>query len=101
MTIKHLFNTLDFASYDQICVHWPMANDNMANDNSDKEYHDIIFEYAEPLIELFGHINIMTIDETLDYDGGDASLFINTDSKSGIVIHIYLKREDVVRDNTR
>ena len=95
MTIKHLFDTLDFTSYDQICIHWPMTND-----NQDKEYHDIIFEYAEPLIELFGHINIMTMDETSDYDGGDASLFIHTDSKSGIVIHIYLKREDVVNANT-
>lgn len=101
MTIKHLFETLDFSSYDQICVHWPMANDNqVANNNQDKEYHDIIFEYAEPLVELFGHIYIMTMNETSDYDGGDASLFINTDSKNGIVIHIYLKREDVVHANT-
>ena len=44
----------------------------------------------------------MTMSETSEHDGGDASLFINTDPKDGrIVIHIYLKREDVVRANTR
>lgn len=95
MTIKHLFDTLDFSSYDQIYVHWPMVNDNL-----EKEYHDIIFEYAEPLVELFGHIKIMTMSETSKYDGGDASLFINTDSKNGIVIHIYLKREDIIHADT-
>lgn len=93
MTIKELFDTLDFSSYNKIVVHWPTLH-------GDEEFNEISFEYAEPLMELFGHINIMTMNETSNYDGGDASLFINTDSKNGIVIHIYLKREDVVHADT-
>ena len=91
MTIRNLFETLDFSSYDKIVVHWPLA------EGDSSEFHDVEFAYSEPLIELFGNINIMTMSETSDTDGGDASLFINTD-KDGIVIHIYIKREDVVRD---
>ena len=93
MTINDLFNTLDFSSYDKIVVHWPMV------DNKD-DYHTVSFEYSEPLQELFGRISIMTMNETCKVDGGDASLFINTDPKDGIVIHIYLNREDVVHDYT-
>ena len=93
MTIKHLFETLDFNSYDKIIVHWPTSQE-------DSEFNEVTFDLAEPLVELFGHINIMTMAETSDYDGGDSSLFINTESKSGIVIHIYLKREDVVHADT-
>ena len=90
MTIENLFETLDFSSYDKIIVHWPTQSDDSG------EFNEVAFDLAEPLIELFGHLDIMTMSETSDYDGGDASLFINTDSKNGIVIHIYLKREDVV-----
>lgn len=92
MTINDLFETLDFSSYDKIVVHWPMTGD-----GRDAEFHAISFDYAEPLQELFGDVNIMTMQETADADGGDASLFINTDPKDGIVIHIYLNRDDVVR----
>ena len=92
MTINDLFETLDFSSYDKIVVHWPMAGD-----GRDAEFHAISFDYAEPLQELFGDTRIMTMSETQDVDGGDASLFINTDPKDGIVIHIYLNRVDVVR----
>jgi hypothetical protein len=93
MTIKDLFDTLDFSSYDKIVVHWPTSS------NSDGEFNEVSFDFAEPLIELFGSLDIMTMDKTSEYDGGDASLFINTLSGQ-IVIHIYLRREDVVRDNT-
>ena len=94
MTIKNLFDTLDFSSYDKIIVHWPIVEGDAS------EFHDVEFTYAEPLVGLFGDVGIMTMSETSDMDGGDASLFINTD-KDGIVIHIYIKREDVVRDCTR
>lgn len=95
MTVKELFDTLDFSSYDKIVVHWPTSS----SDNSE-EFNEVSFDYAEPLVELFGTLNIMTMNETSDYDGGDASLFINTDPKDGIVIHIYFKREDVVNAGT-
>ena len=91
MTIKHLFDTIDFSSYDKIVVHWPTADE-------DRDFHNICFEYAEPLIELFGHVEIMTMDETSAYDGGDASLFIGVEPEDKVVIHIYLKREDVIHD---
>lgn len=94
MTVKELFDTLDFSSYDKIVVHWPTSS----SDNSG-EFNEVSFDYAEPLVELFGTLNIMTMNETSDYDGGDASLFINTLSDS-IIIHIYLKREDVVNAGT-
>ena len=94
MTINDLFNTLDFSSYSKIIVHWPTSHE-------DDEFNEIFFDYAEPLQELFGDVNIMTMSETSEHDGGDASLFINTDPKDGrIIIHIYLKREDVVRVDT-
>ena len=93
MTINDLFNTLDFSSYDKIIVHWPTSH-------KDGEFNEISFDYAEPLQELFGDTHIMTMQETQDTDGGDASLFINTDLKDRVVIHIYLKREDVIRANT-
>ena len=93
MTIKELFDTLDFSSYDKIVVHWPTLHE-------DGEFNEISFEYAEPLVELFGHIHIMTMEETQNTDGGDASLFVNTDPKDGIVIHIYLNREDVIHADT-
>lgn len=94
MTINNLFETLDFSSYDKIVVHWPTSHE-------DGEFNEISFDYAEPLQELFGDVNIMTMSETSEHDGGDASLFINTDPKEDeIVIHIYLKREDVVRADT-
>ena len=96
MTINDLFSTLDFSSYDKIVVHWPMIGD-----GREEDYHTVSFDYSEPLQELFGNVKIMTMDETHDIDGGDASLFINTDPKDGIVIHIYLNREDVVHDCTR
>ena len=92
MTINDLFETLDFSSYDKIVVHWPMIGD-----DRDGDFHAISFDYAEPLQELFGDTRIMTMCETHNIDGGDASLFINTDPKDGIVIHIYLNRNDVVR----
>ena len=95
MTINDLFNTLDFASYDKIIVHWPMIAD-----GRDMDYHSISFDYAEPLQELFGDVHIMTMEETQNIDGGDASLFVNMDPKDGIVIHIYLNREDVVHADT-
>ena len=95
MTINDLFKTLDFSSYDKIIVHWPMVDDGRGAD-----YNDISFDYPEPLQELFGNVKIMTMAETQETDGGDASLFINTDPHNGIVIHIYLKREDVVRADT-
>ena len=94
MTINDLFNTLDFSSYDKIVLHWAMIDD-----GRDRDYHAISFDYAEPLQELFGDVRIMTMNETSDFDGGDASLFINTDPKDGIVIHIYLTREDVISKN--
>lgn len=94
MTINDLFNTLDFSSYDKIVLHWGMIK----GDGRDDEYHDVSFSYAEPLQELFGDVHIMTMEETQNTDGGDASLFIYTDPKDGIVIHIYLNREDVVHD---
>ena len=96
MTIKQLFDTLDFSSYDKIIVHWPMED---VSKDGEKDYHDVTFQYADPCIELFGHINIMTMEETSVYDGGDASLFMNTDVNNNIVVHIYIKREDVVRAN--
>ena len=96
MTINDLFNTLDFSSYDKIVVHWPM----MVDDGRDEDYHAVTFDYAEPFQELFGNIRIMTMSETSDINGGDASLFINTDPKDGIVIHIYLNREDIVHADT-
>ena len=94
MTINDLFNTLDYSSYDKIIVHWPMIDD-----GRDADFHAISFDYAEPLRELFGNINIMTMAETQDHDGGDASLFISKDPNNDIVIHIYLNREDVVHAN--
>lgn len=94
MTINDLFNTLDFSSYDKIVVHWPMV-DNVQDD----DYHAITFDYAEPLQELFGNIRIMTMSETQDINGGDASLFININPNDGTVIHIYLNREDVVHND--
>lgn len=90
MTIKNLFDTLDFSSYDKIVIHWP-------NNCGDDEFNSVTFDYADPCIELFGNLNIMTMHETSDHDGGDASLFINIDKNDGVVIHIYLKREDVVK----
>lgn len=93
MTINDLFNTLDYSSYDKIVVHWPMIG-------RDEEFHAISFDYAEPLQELFGDVNIMTMEETHNNDGGDASLFLNVDIQNGAVVHIYLNREDVVRDCT-
>ena len=96
MTINDLFQTLDFSCYDEIIVHWPMMVDN----GQEKDYHAISSKYAEPLQELFGDIHIMTMDETSNYDGGDASLFIHINQQDGVVIHIYLKREDVIHDNT-
>ena len=95
MTINNLFNTLDYSSYDKIVVHWPMIDD-----GRDEEYHAISFDYAEPLQELFGDINIMTMKETQNNDGGDASLFINLDNQDGVVVHIYLNREDVIHADT-
>ena len=95
MTINDLFNTLDVSSYDKIVVHWPMIAD-----GREADYHAITFDYAEPLQELFGDVCIMTMLETQDTDGGDASLFINTDPHDGIVVHIYLNREDVVHADT-
>lgn len=95
MTINNLFNTLDYSSYDKIVVHWPMIDD-----GRDEEYHAISFDYAEPLQELFGNINIMTMEETQNNDGGDASLFINLDNQDGVVVHIYLNREDVIHADT-
>lgn len=92
MTINDLFHTLDFSSYDKIVVHWPMVND-----GRDTDFHAIQFEYAEPLQELFGDTYIMTMSETQATDGGDASLFIHIDKNDGVVIHIYLKREDILR----
>lgn len=95
MTINDLFNTLDFSSYSKIIVHWPMIAD-----ERDMDYHAISFDYAEPLQELFGDVHIMTMKETAEIDGGDASLFINTDHTGEIIIHIYLNREDVVNADT-
>jgi hypothetical protein len=92
MTIKNLFDTLDFSSYDKVIVRWPTSHE-------DGEFNEVSFDFAEPLVELFGTLNIMTMNETSDYDSGDASLFINTLSDQ-IVIHIYLKREDVVNAGT-
>jgi hypothetical protein len=92
MTINELFETLDFSSYDKIVVHWPM----MIGDGRDDEFHAISFDYAEPLQELFGDIHIMTMAETSEADGGDASLFINIEN-GNIVIHIYLERKDIVK----
>lgn len=92
MTINDLFSTLDYSSYDKIIVHWPMIQD-----GRDADYHSVSFEYAEPIVELWGKINIMTMHETQLHDGGDASLFIHVEP-DGVVIHIYLKREDVVHD---
>lgn len=89
MTIKNLFETLDYASYDTIFVHWP--------DNTGSDFNVVTFDWADACIELLGDCNIMTIKETAEDDGGDASLFINTDQAGNVVIHIYLKREDVVR----
>ena len=91
MTINDLFETLDFLSYDKIIVHWPMINDGQGND-----FHAISFDYAEPLQELFGDTHIMTMKETSEADGGDASLFINVES-GNIVIHIYLERKDIIK----
>ena len=93
MTINDLFNTLDFSSYDKIVVHWPMVDDGQGD-----EFHAISFDYAEPLQELFGNVRIMTMEETQNNDGGDASLFINYNTQDGITVHIYLNREDVVHD---
>lgn len=93
MTIKNLFDTLDYSSYDKIVVHWPTSSEESG------EFNEVSFDFAEPLVELFGTLNIMTMNETSDYDGGDASLFINTLSDQ-IIIHIYLKREDVVNAGT-
>ena len=95
MTINDLFNTLDFSSYDKIIVHWPIIAD-----EKDMDYHAISFDYAEPLQELFGDVHIMTMKETAEIDGGDASLFVNTNQTGEIIIHIYLNREDVVNANT-
>ena len=94
MTINDLFETLDFSSYDKIVVHWPWAD----QDESDatKEYHEITFDFADAVMDLFGHVHIMTMDETGQYDGGDGSLYIVSDSKDGIAIHIYLRREDII-----
>ena len=92
MTIKNLLDTLDFSSYDKIIVHWP-------NDCGDNDFHSVTFDYSDPCIELFGNINIMTMKETSDHDGGDASLFIHVDKDDGVVVHIYITREDVVNGN--
>ena len=92
MTINDLFETLDFSSYDKIVVHWPM----MISDGRDDEFHAISFDYAEPLQELFGDTHIMTMKETSEADGGDASLFINVES-GNIIIHIYLERKDIIK----
>lgn len=91
MTINDLFETLDFSSYDKIVVHWPMVSDERNDD-----FHAISFDYAEPLQELFGNTHIMTMNETSEADGGDASLFINVES-GNIVIHIYLERKDIIK----
>jgi hypothetical protein len=90
MTIKNLFDTLEFSCYDKIVVHWP------CEDGGD-DYNMVSFDFAEPCVELFGNINIMTITETSEHDGGDASLFIHADEHRNVEIHIYLKREDIVR----
>lgn len=95
MTINDLFQTLDFASYDKIVVHWPMVDD-----GRDDDYHAIAFDYAEPLQELFGNVHIMTMAETHAKDGGDASLFIHMNQEDGVVVHIYLNRKDVIHANT-
>jgi hypothetical protein len=89
MTIKNLFETLDYTSYDKIFVHWP--------DNTGSEFNVVTFDWADACIELLGDRNIMTINETSEHDGGDASLFINADQAGKVIVHIYLKREDVVR----
>ena len=91
MTINDLFETLDFLSYDKIIVHWPMMSDVPDND-----FHAISFDYAKPLQELFGDTHIMTMKETEEADGGDASLFINVEN-GNIVIHIYLTRKDIIK----
>jgi hypothetical protein len=92
MTIKDLFDTLDFSSYYRILLHWPILDD-------PEEFHKVEFEYSEPLVELFGDVHIMTMDESHEYDGGDASFFITLDSENRILIHIYLRREDVFHDD--
>ena len=67
MTIKELFETLNVCSYDKIVVHWPWENQDESN--IDKEYHDVTFDLAGAVIDLFGHVHIMTMDETGQYDG--------------------------------
>jgi hypothetical protein len=88
MTIRDLFETLDFSSYDKIYVHWPMESDN--------DYNKVVFEYSDSIIEMFGPIHIKTMQETYAMDKGDASLFFSIENGEAIV-HIYLDREDVVR----
>ena len=92
MTIKDLFNTLDSLSYYKIRLYYPILHD-------PEEFHKIEFEYAEPLIELFGDIHIMTMDESCEHDSGDASFFITLDAENHIIIDIYLRREDIIHND--
>lgn len=89
MTIKDLFETLDYSSYDGIIVHWPV------NIDFDDDYHSVSFDYGDAVIDVFGDIEIMNMQETSEDNKGDASLFIRYE-KDRTNIHIYLKRTDIV-----
>lgn len=93
MTIKDLFETLDYSSYDEIVIHWP-------NLNPDAEECEMHSEFSESIIDLVGHVKIHTMDECYDADGSDAALFIHHDKDDKIRIHIYLDREDVIDADT-
>ena len=93
MTINDLFETLEFSSYDKIVVHWPWADQDESA--TTKEYHEITFDFADAVMDLFGHVDIMTMDETGQYDGGDGSLYIDSDSKDGMMIQFYSPTEKV------
>lgn len=83
MTVRDLFETLDYTSYDEIVVHWP-------NENTDFDNHEVRSDFAESIVDLFGDIHIPTTAECYAENGDDAALFIHCDKDGKIRIHIYI-----------